>query len=224
MAGPYETLRAAILGFEFVPGEKLSERGLEEFLGVSRTLVRAAFVRLEHDGLTARDGRGWRVAPIDLAEVRAVVEHREIVESGAVERVVERATDAEFLEVRALLQGLPVAADEESGLRDGSDFHLALVRLSRNPFLVEAMDGSLTRLARTRWLEVRTPESRAQARVEHLEILDAVVGRDAVRAVELVRAHSRGTAVRLLTHLREERRRLRGRGFAIVDSADDAPA
>ena len=43
--------------------------------------------------------------------------------------------------------------------------------------------------------------------------------RDAPRAVALVVAHSRGTRDRLLTHLGEERRRLRGRGFSIVESA-----
>jgi DNA-binding GntR family transcriptional regulator len=217
--GPYDTLRTAILGFDFLPGEKLSERGLEEFLGVSRTLVRAAFVRLENEGLTARNGRGWQVTPIDLAEIRAVAEHREIVEAGAAALAVARATEDGILAVQALAAE-PAATDEQAGLRHGSDFHLALVRLSGNPFLVDAMSGALTRLARTRWLEVRTASSRALARAEHLRILEAVGDRDADRVVELVRAHSRGTAERLLTHLGEERRRLRGRGFAIVDTSD----
>ena len=222
--GPYETLRAAVLGFEFVPGEKLSERGLEEFLGASRTPIRAALVRLENEGLTGRVGRGWRVAPIDLAEVRAVTEHREVVETGALALAVERATPAELAAVRALLEAEPVADDEESGLRGGSDFHLALVRLSRNPFLVDSLTGAMTRLARTRWLEVRTAASREQARAEHRGILDAVEARDADRAAELLRAHSRGTAERLLAHLAQERRRLRGRGFSIVESSTAPPA
>lgn len=216
MDDPYSRLRTAILGLEFVPGQPLSERGLEEFTGASRTPIRAALVRLENDGLTARIGRGWQVAPIDLAEVRAVMEHREVVEAGAVVLAVERASDAELAELGELLSR--ASDDEQTGLRDGADFHTALARLSRNVFLADATAGALTRLARTRWLEVRSPDSRAQARLEHREIVDAVGSRDADRAAELVRAHSRGTRDRLLESLNAERLRLRGRGFAIVDT------
>ena len=215
--GPYETLRAAILGFDLVPGEKLSERGLEDLLGASRTPIRAALVRLENEGLTGRVGRGWQVTPIDLTEVRAVVEHREAVETAAVALAVERATEEELLAVRALVEE-SAADDGPSGLRDGADFHVALARLSRNRFLADAVGGALVRLARTRWLEVRSPPSRAAARAEHLGIVDAVLARDAPTAVGLVTAHGRGAADRLLAHLAEERRRLRGRGFAIVET------
>lgn len=215
MSDPYARLRAAILGLEFVPGERLSERGLEEFLAASRTPIRAALVRLENEGLTGRVGRGWQVTPIDLAEVRAVMEHREVVEAGAVALATERATDEQLEALRALAAA--PADDEQAGLRDGADFHVALAGLSRNVFLAEATAGALTRLARTRWLEVRTAASREQARREHLQILDAVLARDAPRAVGLVTAHGRGTRDRLLGHLAEERLRLRGRGFAIVE-------
>ncbi|GAA0295774.1 GntR family transcriptional regulator [Kineococcus aurantiacus] len=213
-AGVYEKLRTAVLALDLLPGERLSERGLEDLLGASRTPIRAALVRLENEGLTARNGRGWQVAPIDLAEVRAVGEHREVVECGAVALAVERADEAELEELRALTG--TAADDAQTGLRDGADFHVALARLSGNVFLAEAVQGALTRLARTRWLEVRTPRSREQARAEHLAILAAVADRDAERAVALVRAHSRGTRDRLLAQLDAERLRLRGRGVAVV--------
>ncbi len=215
----YEGLRAAILALEFVPGERLSERGLESVLGASRTPIRAALMRLENEGLTQRAGRGWQVTPIDLAEVRAVMEYREAVETAAVRLAVERAGDEELAALRSLAEARRDHDDEETGLRDGNDFHVALARLSRNQFLAEGMAGALTRLSRTRWLEVRTPESRAQARDEHLAIVAAVKARDTERAVELAVAHSRGTRDRLLAYLSEERRRLRGRGFSIIESS-----
>jgi DNA-binding GntR family transcriptional regulator len=224
--GPYEILRAAILGFELVPGEKLSERGLEELLGASRTPIRAALVRLENEGLTGRVGRGWRVTPIDLTEVRAVAEYRLAVETAAVALAVERAGEQELRAVRALVEESrdeEEDGDERSGLREGADFHVALARLSRNRFLAEAVDGALVRLARTRWLEVRSAESRAGARAEHLAIVDAVLARDAPTAVDLVTAHGRGTADRLLAHLSDERRRLRGRGSSIVETPVEVP-
>lgn len=219
----YEKLRAAILSLDLVPGEKLSERGLETLLAASRTPIRAALMRLESEGLTQRAGRGWQVPPIDLAEVRAVMEFREAIETSAVALAIERAGDEELAAVRVLARAAAGHDDEETGLRDGGDFHVALTRLSRNPFLADAMSGALTRLRRTRWLEVRTPESRAQARAEHLEILVAVESRDVERSRALVVAHSRGTRDRLLAHLSDERRRLRGQGLSIIESSTSPP-
>ena len=224
----YDRLRGAILSLEFVPGERLSERGLESVLGASRTPIRAALMRLENEGLTQRAGRGWQVTPIDLAEVRAVMEYREALEVAAVTLAVQRATDEELAALRALAGAHRASDDarsddEETGLRDGSDFHVALARLSGNRFLADGMAGALTRLSRTRWLEVRTPQSRAQAREEHLGIVAAVAGRDARQAAALVVAHCHGTRDRLLGHLAEERRRLRGRGLAIIESSPPPP-
>ncbi|MBD3942514.1 GntR family transcriptional regulator [Microbacterium sp. NEAU-LLC] len=222
--GLADRLRTAILSLELMPGEGLSERGLESLLGASRTPIRAALMRLENEGLTRREGRGWQVTPIDLAEIRAVMEYREAVEAAVVEHAVERAEDAELTALGALAQVHHHHDDEEVGLQDGSDFHLALARLSRNPFLTEAMAGALTRLSRTRWLEVRTPESRAQARTEHMQIAAAVADRDAPAARQLVVQHSRGTRDRLLASLEAERRRLRGRGLSIIESSAAPPS
>ncbi|HEX3713617.1 MAG TPA: GntR family transcriptional regulator [Trebonia sp.] len=221
--GAYGRLRTAILSLELVPGERVSERGLESLLGASRTPIRAALMRLENEGLTQREGRGWRVTPIDLAEVRAVMEYREAVEVAAVRLAVERAGDDELEALRALAETHRGCDDEETGLRDFSDFHLALVRLSRNQFLADGMAGALTRLSRTRWLGVRTPQSRSDARDEHRRIVAAIEARAADEAVALTVAHNRGTRDRLLAWLSEERLRLRGRGFSIIESAA-APA
>ena len=214
----YGRLRTAILSLELVPGERISERGLESLLGGSRTPIRAALMRLENEGLTQREGRGWKVTPIDLAEVRAIMEYREAVEVAAVRLAVERADDEELAALLTLAEAH--GDDEETGLRDFSDFHLALVRLARNQFLADGMDGALTRLARTRWLGVRTPQSRSDARDAHLQIVAAIRARDTDTAVALTVAHNRRTSDRLLGYLSEERRRLRGRGFSIIESAE----
>ncbi|HEY5015472.1 MAG TPA: GntR family transcriptional regulator [Streptosporangiaceae bacterium] len=215
----YGRLRTAILLLELVPGERVSERSLQALLGASRTPIRAALMRLENEGLTQREGRGWKVTPIDLAEVRAIMEYREAVEVAAVRLAVERADDEELAALRALSEAHRGCDDEEIGLRDFSDFHLALARLSRNQFLADGMAGALTRLSRTRWLGVRTQQSRSDARDEHLEIVAAIRARDTDAAVALTVAHNRGTGDRLLAYLTEERRRLRGRGFSIIESA-----
>ncbi|GAA4169739.1 GntR family transcriptional regulator [Gryllotalpicola koreensis] len=229
--GAYTALRSAILSFELAPGERLSERGLEAVAGGSRTPVRAALMRLAADGLVQRAGRGWQVTPIDLAEVRAVMEYREALETAAVRLAVERAGADELAALRLIADAhsetgtntdaaVEAPAPGEATLRDGTDFHVALAGLSRNPFLTEGMSQVLTRLLRVRWLSASAPQARESARAEHLEIVASVAARDADRAVKLVTAHSHGTRDRLLGFLADERRRLRGSGIAVIESVE----
>jgi DNA-binding GntR family transcriptional regulator len=151
--------------------------------------------------------------------VRAVAEYREAVEGAIALLAATRATDDELEALAELARAeAPGGDDEEAGVRAGDAFHLALAGLGGNPFLVQAMRDVLTRLSRTRWLDVRTAESRASARREHLAIVEALASRDGERARDLVVAHGRGTRDRILAHLTDERRRMRGRGIAIVES------
>jgi DNA-binding GntR family transcriptional regulator len=226
----YASLRAAILSLETSPGERLSERGLETAYGASRTPARAALMRLEAEGLVAREGRGWIVSPIDLGEVHAISEMRAAVESAAVRYAVERAAPADVAALRALLEADRPEADEEPGrdsearvVRAGTDFHAELTRLSGNAVMTQTVQDALTRLERTRWLEVRTPEARQAAWDDHLAIVDAIARRDADAAASLVERHIHGTNERLIEALTAERRRFRGSGLAIVGDVPGRP-
>ncbi len=92
--------------------------------------------------------------------------------------------------------------------------------LGGNRFVTDAIADALTRLERTRWIEVRTAEAREAAWEEHSAILDAVRSGAADRAAELLAAHVAGTNDRLLAFIAQERRRLRGAGMAIVGSPE----
>ncbi|SKC67287.1 MULTISPECIES: GntR family transcriptional regulator [Plantibacter] len=211
----YERLRGAILTLDLAPGQPLTERGLEQRFAASRTPVRAALTRLEAEGLARRDGRGWIVAPIDLEEIGLIAEVREALETAGVRLATERATEAQLAAIRTLLDE-PRPDDEHTVLRVGGDFHEELATLSANHLLAEGVHGAMVRLARTRWLEVRTPEAREQAATEHRAILDAVAARDPERAADLVARHIRGTNERLIASLTADQRRLRGHGVDIV--------
>lgn len=206
-------LRAAILSLDLAPGRPLSERGLEPEFGASRTPIRAALMRLESEGLVRRDGKGWIVAPIDLDEIRSLYEYREILESASARLAVERAS-REDLEALADLARL-ADADEtpEHSIDAGTGFHLELARLSNNDFLIDAMAGVLTRLYRTRWLEVQSAESRERAHREHRAVTAALLARDGASAELATIAHLRGTGERLVASLGESSQRLRATGI-----------
>jgi DNA-binding GntR family transcriptional regulator len=74
----------------------------------------------------------------------------------------------------------------------------------------------MTRLARTRWLEVRSEESRRTAWEEHRRIVELVAARDADAAAEHIHRHILATHERLANALGSDARGLRARGLAIV--------
>ena len=206
----YAQVRRAILTLDLVPGAHLSERSLEAEYGASRTPVRAALMRLEAEGLAAREGRAWRVTPIDLDEVAALAEYREAVEIAAARLACERANDAELA---ALVEGEIPTADDAL---HGSDFHEGLAALGGNPFLTQAVRDAVTRMARARWLELRSEQGRDAARREHAAIADAVRARDAEAAASAITRHTHANRDRLLASLRSDRRALGARGLRIV--------
>lgn len=212
----YGQLREMVLSLDLGPGERLTERWLETRFHGSRTPIRAALIRLEAEELVRRDGRNWMVAPIDLGEIAALAEFREPLETTAVRLACARATDSDLDTVAALLDACRSDAPREAWHAAGTDFHVELARLSGNPFVLKAVRGVMTRLARARWLEVLTEASREQAWTEHRCILAFIRQRLPNAAAREAAAHVQATRDRLLQSLDQDRRGLRARGFAVV--------
>ncbi|MDF2120126.1 GntR family transcriptional regulator [Roseiarcaceae bacterium H3SJ34-1] len=209
-------LRDMILGLDLGPGERLTERWIEARFGASRTPVRAALLRLETEGLVRRDGRNWIVSPIDLAELEQLSVYRQVIEVAAVRITCALADRSGVDVVEALLLSCDGETSREDWHRAGMDFHIELARLSGNDFLHRGVRDAMTRLARARWLEVRDEGARDRAWAEHHAIVAAVRAGHADEAASLVAGHIQGSRSRLLSSLREERRGLRARGFAVV--------
>lgn len=199
----YDRMRGDILTLRLSPGERLSERGLEEATGASRTPVRAALARLSAEGLVRREGRGWMVAPLDLEEVMHAVAYREALEAAAIAVAVGSASDRELDELEELAAMRSLGPDDL--VRDGERFHLGLVALAGNPLITEGVRASLVRLARARWLEARRPERQERSGHEHRAIVVALRSRDAATATRLAREHGRRVRDDLLESLAGDR-------------------
>ena len=212
----HRQLRAMILSLDLGPGERLTERWLEGQCEGSRTPIRAALARLESEDLVRREGRGWVVAPIDLDEIEALAEFREPLETTAVRLACARAQSADVEAIEAMLDACGPGTPREEWHRVGAEFHVAVARLTGNPFLVRAIEQAMTRLSRARWLEVWTEPSREQAWAEHRRILERIRLNDPDAAAREAAAHVRDTRDRLIRSLDGDRKRLRARGFAVI--------
>ena len=92
----YETLRAAIMSGEYVPGERLPQRRLAQRYGTTTITVREALRFLEQDGLIAIEPKwGAMVAEITPERIRGRYVVREALEGMAARLVASTITEAE---------------------------------------------------------------------------------------------------------------------------------
>jgi DNA-binding GntR family transcriptional regulator len=113
-----------VLTGEFAGGELITEGEIAAALGMSRTPVREAFLRLEADGLLRLyPQRGALVVPVSPAEVRAVMEARLLMEKFAADRIVQQGPDAR----EAVFDRLCAEMDRQRTATATSDVHAFLV-------------------------------------------------------------------------------------------------
>ncbi len=117
--------------------------------------------------------------------------------------------------IAAMLDSCSPDAALEDWHRVGNEFHVALARLSGNPFFIRTVTDIMTRLSRARWLEIWSESARATAWAEHRGILDRVRARDADGAAALTIQHVRRGRERMMRSIDDDRRSLRARGFAV---------
>src|SRR5919204_5450508 len=84
----YEAIRQSIMDKTLKPGSRVSEVGLARQLGVSKTPVREAMLRLRRIGVIESEGlRGGQVVRPSAAAIRQAYELREALEVFAVRQV-----------------------------------------------------------------------------------------------------------------------------------------
>src|ERR1700674_4692224 len=97
----YRRLREGIASGQFHPNERLVEASVATRLGVGRTAVRAALVRLDQEGLVALEpNRGARVRLVSDREALEIEEVRVILEQMIIRHAAQRVTAADLRELR----------------------------------------------------------------------------------------------------------------------------
>ncbi|AWN22860.1 GntR family transcriptional regulator [Deinococcus irradiatisoli] len=205
--GVYLHLREAILGGEFLPGERLGEVELGARLGVSRTPIREALMRLTQDGLIDTEAnKGVRVRRLDVREVGETYVVREELDGLAASLAAQHHTPADAQALRAALSQLDQAADQAA---PGDYRQQTLLDLAFHRTIVEAAHNAVLR-SLTRDLEVRVSLIKHQTRSynaylhthdQHAAILDAVLSRDVPSAREAARQHVRTFAALVMGDL-----------------------
>lgn len=197
-------LKAAIQAHEFMPGDRMREADLAEWLGISRTPTRDALRQLEAEGLLeAATRRGLVVATLDQQRVSEIYDVRAALESLAARRAARQSTQAEIALLRENIrrQEEMEPKEIENLLQLNSQFHTAIYRASRNRYLIAALQSLETPLALLPGTTYADPNRPTEALDQHRALVDALEAGDADKAEQIaidhVRAAERIRLVRL---------------------------
>ena len=191
----YEDLRAAIIGGEYAPGERLRAEALAARFGTSRTPVREALVLLEGDGLVELEPRRGAVVRafdaddlVDLYEVRAVLEAR------AASLAAGRVADDDLAALEAACRRAEALTGADAATVDGliaanEDFHRVIIDATGSPRLIAALRtvAGIPRPFKTVFWNA--PAERERSLVAHREILAGLRAGSAERAESAMRLH-----------------------------------
>ncbi|ASP22507.1 HTH-type transcriptional regulator LutR [Antarctobacter heliothermus] len=187
----HDLLRKAIIEQALKPGMRLPEDTVGEQFGVSRTIVRHALVRLEHEGLVeTRRNRGAFVAEPSRDEAQHVFEVRRCLENDVIRLLCERMPGSGYdrLEAHVRQEEAVKGKDGPVSIRLAGEFHVLLAELTGNPVLTRYVSEVVLRCSLIMSLYARSHSSDC-AVDEHSQIIEAIRAGDAARAIEIMEHH-----------------------------------
>lgn len=190
----YSTIRRRVLDNVWLPGHQALEQELAVELGMSRTPVREALIRLAKEGLVEVVPRhGMRVLPVSVADMRDIYAVLTALESMAAELVVRRQpsrTELKPLVDASRDMARALKRDDLDGWATADErFHQQLVELSGNRLLIEAVQNCWDRAHRARVVTLRMRPKPTDSTREHLDVLERIRAGDARGAFETHRTH-----------------------------------
>jgi DNA-binding GntR family transcriptional regulator len=193
----YNVLKTSIMELDLYDPEtnlRMDERTLADRLGISRTPIREAIMRLEQEGFVEiAPRRGVFIKRKSLGEILEMIMVWAALESMAARLACEHASDAEIARLRKL--GTQFTKDHaKANLSEYSeaniDFHLCVLGMSKCKMLQDIAKGLFTHLKAVRRRAMRDSTRTDRSVVDHMNIIEAIEARNPELACVLVRAHT----------------------------------
>ena len=189
-----------LLSGSLAPGERINESRLSAEIGVSRTPLREALIRLEIEGFVENDnGRGFTVLPLDAGRARDLYTVMGLLESQALEASVPHG--------EVLLERLAAVEDRRAAAKRSHDFetavgldqqwHTLLVSRCSNEELLGIISMVKHRLYRYEYVLTRQREWQGRDHDNHTRIVEALREGNRPLAVEILKHHwQKGAEIR----------------------------
>jgi len=183
----YLALKKDIITGQYQPGEALSEKELAKRYHGSRTPVREAAVRLQHDHLMRIvANRGYFITQISIQWVDQIYEFRAAVEGASAELAAQKSWDQATLDHMLDLANTERKVDDRASymrfIEADTEFHIAIAKLTRNPLLIRAVADMRSQMERIMYASIEAGYYGELPVSEHCGIVEAIQNRDPVLA------------------------------------------
>ncbi len=199
----YESIRQRILRLEIPPGADLDESMLVKELGVSRTPVREALIRLGADGLVVLlPNRGARVASLEINNMRQYFEAIDLCQRAVTRWAAVRHDPGQLSVIEGHAKGFEEAAercDADEMIEVNKNFHVAIAQCCGNSYVAATYERLLSeglRVSRVAFTDDRTGDDSLAVHLErvideHRRMIELIAARDADGAEALAGDHAR---------------------------------
>jgi DNA-binding GntR family transcriptional regulator len=191
----YDAIRQSIMDKTLAPGARLTESGIAQQLGVSKTPVREALLRLRRIGVIEPEGvRGGHVIRPSRSAIREAYEVREALEVFAVRSVASRVSGADLERIcDTAARSLEHAErGDQAGFREWDfAFHRAIAEAAANPRLKQLIEDVFTLIGTLRQRDFPDGSWSVDCARGHVQMADAIAKRDVSGAEEAAREHIR---------------------------------
>lgn len=205
---PYEFLVERIVMGEYAPGASLSEKDIADELGISRTPVREALLRLRIEDLVRIVPRGGIfVAEATLRRVREVTSMRLVLEEYLAHIVVERRSEEWLRKFEEWLTNCRKNWDSlapRQWMQKDGEFHLWLEQAAGNEVLANHL-GLLRRQAVLFWGQTTDGKASLHPIIRDFEeVLLAVRESDTAKCVRVLHRHVLAHVDRIQSYMKPE--------------------
>lgn len=195
----YLQLKRDVGEFRLVPGDRFTENEVCERLGVSRTPVRQALIRLQQEGYVEVLFRsGWRVLPFDFDKFEQLYDLRMVLETTAAQRLCSDSqvrgspVNRSHLDELAAIWLVPPGQRCTDGIQVSQwdeAFHCSLVAAAGNPEMARVHQDVTDRIRIIRRMDFTQAQRITATYEEHAQILQAILSKRTDQANMLLRAH-----------------------------------
>jgi len=187
----YEYLVSKMQRGELVSGMSVTEQGVADELGISRTPAREALRRLESDGLVVSEPRfGMKVTELGYIETLELYEAREALEMAAVEICAEKISDIEIAELEILQEQMAGSVRDPSRMASlNYAFHKALLNAVKNRYLTMSFEVIQKTLAILGPTTLANTERAEESLIEHQELIQCLKHHDSEGARKVMGRH-----------------------------------
>jgi DNA-binding GntR family transcriptional regulator len=197
-----DILRASIVDGSLEPGSIHSVGALAGALGVSRTPVREALIRLSTRGMVRFErNRGVRILEMSEVDLQEIFELRRLLEVPGAVNAVAKVTPDGIASLRAIIDAQERAAvdgDERELWQLDRAFHRGVLLMGGNRRLADYVDHLRDVVAVRSMESARSAHREGGGSVDHRGILDRLERRDADGVADAILSHLDGTLELLL--------------------------